>query len=199
MLFWTFDFGLLTKSMLRLIEKYNTEVVPEMMKKFGYRNKMAVPKIEKIIVNCGFGKQVASKTSKEGEKIQKHILQELSLITGQKPALRKAKKSISSFKLRKGIAIGAVATLRGRKMYDFLERLIFITFPRTRDFRGIDSKLIDQKGNLSLGFKEHTSFPEILVEKEKSIFGLEVTIVTTSKSREEGIELLRLIGFPLKT
>jgi len=199
LLFWTFDFGLLTKSMLRLIEKYNTEVVPEMMKKFGYRNKMAVPKIEKIIVNCGFGKQVASKTSKEGEKIQKHILQELSLITGQKPALRKAKKSISSFKLRKGIAIGAVATLRGRKMYDFLERLIFITFPRTRDFRGIDSKLIDQKGNLSLGFKEHTSFPEILVEKEKSIFGLEVTIVTTSKSREEGIELLRLIGFPLKT
>lgn len=185
--------------MLRLIEKYNTEVVPEMMKKFGYRNKMAVPKIEKIIVNCGFGKQVASKTSKEGEKIQKHILQELSLITGQKPALRKAKKSISSFKLRKGIAIGAVATLRGRKMYDFLERLIFITFPRTRDFRGIDSKLIDQKGNLSLGFKEHTSFPEILVEKEKSIFGLEVTIVTTSKSREKGIELLRLIGFPLKT
>ena len=185
--------------MLKLSEKYKKEVIPAMKEKFGYTNDMAVPKIEKVIVNSGFGRQVSGKTGKEGEKIQKHILNELSLITGQKPALRKAKKSISSFKLRKGVPIGAVVTLRGRKMYDFLERLIFITFPRTRDFRGIDSKLIDQKGNLSLGFKEHTSFPEILVEKEKSIFGLEVTIVTTSKSREEGIELLRLIGFPLKT
>jgi large subunit ribosomal protein L5 len=184
--------------MFKLSEKYKKQIVPEMMERFGYRNKMAVPKIKKIIVNCGFGKQVADKASKEGEKIQKHILQELSLITGQKPALRKAKKSISGFKLREGTVIGAVVTLRGRRMYDFLERLIFITLPRTRDFQGIDSKLFDQKGNLSLGFKEHTSFPEISVEKEKSIFGLEVTIVTTSKSREEGIELLRLIGFPIK-
>ncbi len=184
--------------MLKLSEKYKKEVIPAMKEKFGYTNDMAVPKIEKVIVNCGFGRQVAGKTGKEGEKIQNHILQELSLITGQKPALRKAKKSISSFKLRKGMAVGAVVTLRGRKMYDFLERLIFITFPRTRDFQGIDSKLIDPKGNLCLGFKEHTSFPEISAEKEKSIFGLEIAIATTANNKEQGLELLRLLGFPIK-
>ena len=184
--------------MLKLSEKYKKEVIPAMKEKFGYTNDMAVPRIEKVIVNSGFGRQVSGKTGKEGEKIQNHILNELSLITGQKPALRKAKKSISSFKLRKGAPIGAVATLRGRKMYDFLERLIFITLPRTRDFRGIDSKLIDQKGNLCLGFKEHTSFPEISAEKEKSIFGLEMSIVTTADNKEQGLELLRLLGFPIK-
>lgn len=184
--------------MLKLSEKYKKEVIPAMKEKFGYTNDMAVPRIEKVIVNSGFGRQVSGKTGKEGEKIQKHILNELSLITGQKPALRKAKKSISSFKLRKGMPTGAVVTLRGRKMYDFLERLIFITFPRTRDFRGIDSKLIDPKGNLCLGFKEHTSFPEISAEKEKSIFGLEIAIVTTADNKEQGLELLRLLGFPIK-
>jgi len=184
--------------MLKLSEKYKKEVIPAMKEKFGYTNDMAVPRIEKVIVNSGFGRQVSGKTGKEGEKIQNHILNELSLVTGQKPALRKAKKSISSFKLRKGMPIGAVVTLRGRKMYDFLERLIFITLPRTRDFRGIDSKLIDQKGNLCLGFKEHTSFPEISAEKEKSIFGLEMSIVTTADNKEQGLELLRLLGFPIK-
>ena len=184
--------------MLKLSEKYKKEVIPEMMKKFGYENAMAVPKIEKVIVNSGFGKQIAGKTGKEREKIQNHILHELSLITGLKPALRKAKKSISSFKLRKDMPVGAVVTLRGRKMYDFLERLIFITLPRTRDFRGIDSKLIDPKGNLSLGFREHTSFPEISAEREKSIFGLEIAIVTTADNKEQGLELLKLLGFPIK-
>jgi len=184
--------------MLKLSEKYKKEVIPAMKEKFGYTNDMAVPRIKKVIVNSGFGRQVSGKTGKEGEKIQKHILNELSLITGQKPALRKAKKSISSFKLRKGVPIGAVVTLRGRKMYDFLERLIFITFPRTRDFRGLDSKLIDQKGNLCLGFREHTSFPEISAEKEKSIFGLEIAIATTADNKEQGLELLRLLGFPLQ-
>ena len=183
---------------VKLSEKYKKEVIPAMKEKFGYSNDMAVPRIKKVIVNCGFGRQIAGKTGKEREKIQNHILQELALLTGQKPALRKAKKSISSFKLRKGMPVGAVVTLRGKKMYDFLERLILITFPRTRDFRGIDPKLIDQKGNLSLGFKEHTSFPEISAEKEKSIFGLEITIVTSAKSKEEGIELLRLMDFPIQ-
>ena len=184
--------------MLKLSEKYKKEVVPAMKEEFGYTNDLAVPRIERVIVNCGFGKQVSGKTGKEREKIQKHILSELSSITGQKPALRKAKKSISSFKLRKGIPIGAVVTLRGRKMYDFLERLIYITFPRMRDFRGLNPELIDQKGNLCLGFKEHTSFPEISAEREKSIFGLEVIIVTTADNREQGLKLLRLLGFPIK-
>ena len=185
--------------MIKLLEKYKKQVVPEMMKKFGYKNIMAVPKIEKIVVNSGFGKKIIGKNGKDREKIEKHILQELSVITGQMPCLRKAKKSIATFKLRKGMYVGAVATLRGKKMYDFIERLISLTFPRTRDFRGIDSKFVDQRGNLSLGFKEHTAFPEISAEREKSIFGLEVTIVTNSKNKEEGLELLKLIGFPMKT
>jgi len=184
--------------MLKLSEKYKKEVVPAMRKEFGYANDLAVPRIERVIINCGFGKQVSGKSGKEGEKIQKHILGELSSITGQKPALRKAKKSISSFKLRKGIPIGAMVTLRGRKMYDFLERLIFITFPRTRDFRGLDPESVDQKGNLCLGFKEHTSFPEISAEREKSIFGLEIVIVTTADNKKQGLKLLRLLGFPIK-
>lgn len=184
--------------MIKLLEKYKKQVVPEMMKKFGYKNAMSVPKIEKIIINSGFGKQIIGKNGSERKKIQDHILKELSSISGQMPVLRRAKKSISAFKLRKGMYVGAVVTLRGRRMYDFMERLIYITFPRTRDFRGIDPKLIGKKGNLSLGFKEHTSFPEISAEKEKSIFGLEVIIITNCKNREEGLELLKLIGFPIK-
>jgi len=184
--------------MLRLKEKYNTEVVTEMVKKFGYRNKMAVPKIEKVAVNCGFGKQVAEKTKEEQEKIQNRIIADLALITGQKPTLRLSKKAVSGFKLRKGIAIGVMVTLRDNRMYDFLERLIYIVLPRTRDFKGINLKSFDKKGNLTIGFKEYTSFPEIIVEREKGIFSLEVTIVTTSKKREEGKELLKLLGFPIK-
>jgi len=184
--------------MNKLLEKYKKQVVPEMMKKFGYKNIMAVPKIQKIVVNSGFGKKIIGKNGQDRKKMEDHILKELSIITGQMPALKKAKKSIATFKLRKGMYVGAVATLRGKKMYDFMERLIHLTFPRTRDFRGIDHKFIDKKGNLSLGFQEHTAFPEISAEREKSIFGLEITIVMSSKNKEEGLELLKLIGFPMK-
>jgi len=168
------------------------------MEKFDYKNKMAVPKIEKVVVNCGFGKQIAEKTKEEQEKIQNRIITDLALITGQKPVLRLSKKAVSGFKLRKGIVIGAMVTLRYNRMYDFLERLIYIILPRTRDFKGINLKSFDKKGNLTIGFKEYSHFPEVLVEKEKGNFGLELTIVTTAKTREEGTELIKLMGFPIK-
>ena len=126
------------------------------------------------------------------------ILEDLGLICGQRPVLRKAKKSISGFKLRKGMKVGAMVTLRGGKMYDFLERLIKIALPRTRDFRGIDQKAIDGKGNLTIGVREHIVFPEISPEKSKMNFGLEISVVTTAKDRKEGLELLKLMGFPIK-
>lgn len=184
--------------MIQLKEKYQKEVIPEMMEKFGYKNLMAVPKIEKVIVNTGFGRLVSGKTSEEQKKIFETILEDLSLISGQKPILKRAKESISGFKIRKGLPIGMMVTLRGKRMADFLERLIHIALPRSRDFQGIDQKSFDKKGNLTIGVKEHIAFPEILPEKAKNIFGLEVTVVTNAKSREEGIELLRLMGFPIK-
>ena len=184
--------------MLRLIEKYKQEVIPKMMEKFDYTNKMAVSRIEKVVVNCGFGRLISGKTPEEQKKIQDAILKDLSLITGQRPILRLAKKSISGFKTRKGVPIGAMVTLRGKRMNDFLERLIQIALPRSRDFRGIDQKMIDREGNLTIGIREQIAFPEILPEKAKNIFGFEITVVTTTKSREEGIELLRLLGFPIK-
>lgn len=183
---------------LTLKEKYIKEVVPEMMKKFGYKNIFQVPKIEKVVVNTGFGRYVSGKTREEQKKIEDFILRDLSLITGQKPALRKARKSIASFKLRKGMTIGAVCTLRRERMYDFLDRLIHIALPRTRDFKGIPLKSIDKEGNLTIGIKEHIVFPEVSPEKAKFIFGLEITIVTTAKNRKEAQELFKLLGFPLK-
>ncbi len=183
---------------LSLKEKYKKEVVPEMIKKFGYKNIFQVPKIEKVVVNAGFGKQVCGKTTQEQKKIQEFILRDLSLITGQKPALRKARKSIASFKLRKGMPIGAVCTLRRDRMYDFLDRLIHIALPRTRDFKGLPLKSIDKEGNLTIGIREHIVFPEVSPEKAKFIFGFEVTVVTTAKTKKEAEELFRLLGFPLK-
>ena len=178
--------------MLKLKEKYQKEVIPAMMARFGYRNPMAVPKIEKVILNTGFGRLVAGKSSDEQKNIQNSALEGLSLISGQKPVLKKAKKSISSFKIREGMVIGAVVTLRKKRMQDFVEKLIHIALPRSRDFRGIDSKSFDKKGNLTIGIREHIIFPEILPEKAKNIFGLEITVATTAKTREEGIELLKL-------
>lgn len=184
--------------MLRLPEKYQKEVIPSMQEKFGYKNNMAVPKIEKVIVNTGFGRLVSGKTSDEQKKIVDFILDDLALITGQKPILTQAKKSISGFKIQKGLPIGAMVTLRGKRMYDFLERLIQIALPRCRDFQGLEPNSIDKKGNLTIGIREHIAFPEILPEKAKNIFGLEITVVTDAKKREEGIKLLRFIGFPIK-
>lgn len=185
--------------MIRLSEKYKEEAIPGLMKKFGYKNPMAAPKIEKVVINTGFGKLVVGKTSDEQKKIQESILNDLALITGQKPILTRAKKSISAFKIRKGIPLGVKVILRGKKMFDFLERLIHIALPRSRDFQGIDPKSFDKKGNLTIGIKEHITFPEVSPEKIKQIFGFEVIIATTAKSREEGIGLLKLMGFPIKT
>jgi len=184
--------------MIHLSEKYNKEVIPAMMENFGYKNKMAVPKIEKVIVNTGFGRLIAGQTNEEQKKISQAILNDLALITGQRPILTKAKKSISTFKIRKGMPIGAMITLRDKIMYDFLERLIHITLPRSRDFQGIEPKSIDKNGNLTIGVREHIAFPEISIEKAKNIFGFEITVVTTAKNHQEGLELLRLLGFPIK-
>jgi len=184
--------------MLKLKEKYNKEVIPAMQEKFGYKNVMAVPKISKVSINTGIGRLIAGKTSDEQRKVCNIILDNLTQIAGQKPVLTKAKKSISSFKLRQGMPVGCRVVLRGRKMYDFLERLVRIAFPRVRDFRGIGLKSFDKKGNLTVAFKEHIVFPEISPEEAKIIFGFEITIVTSAKTKEEGIELLRLMGFPLE-
>jgi len=182
----------------KLKEKYKKEVIPAMQKRFGYKNPMAVPKVKKITLNSSFGKQVVSKTSSEREKIQKLIMQDLALIAGQQPRLVASKKSIAGFSLREGLHIAAMVTLRKQKMWDFLERFIYLSLPRSRDFKGLESTAIDQKGNMSIGFREHISFPEIFVEKEKTIFGLEVTISTNAKNKEEGLELLKLLGLPIK-
>ena len=184
--------------MLKLKEKYRKEVIPEMQKKFGYKSVMAVPKIEKVVINTGIGRLVAGKTSEEQKKLFKSVLEDLAAVAGQKAVLTKAKKSISVFKVRQGMAVGAKVVLRGKRMYDFLERLINIAFPRVRDFRGIELKSFDQKGNLTVAFREQSVFPEIAPEKTRAVFGFEITIVTTAKSKEESMELLRLMGFPLK-
>lgn len=183
--------------MIRLSEKYKKEVIPGMMQKFGYKSLMAVPKIDKVVVNTGFGRLVSGKTSDEHKKLQNSIMQDLGLICGQKPLAKKAKKSISGFKLREGLEIGASCTLRGRKMLDFLERLINVALPRSRDFQGVNAKSFDGNGNLTVGVKEHIAFPEVTPEKTKTIFGLEITVVTTANNKEKGLELLKLMGFPI--
>lgn len=176
----------------RLLTRYRSEVVPAMREKFGYKSVMAVPRIEKIVVNVGFGRIV--KESKVVERIEK----DLAKITGQKPSLRKAKKSIAGFKIRQGVGIGMMVTLRGRRLYDFIDRLISVALPRSRDFHGIDAKSFDQGGSLNIGVREHIIFPEVVYESLKDIFGLQVTVTTNARSKEEGAELLRLMGFPIK-
>jgi len=183
---------------MKLIEQYRKKVIPSLKEKFNYKSVMACPKIEKIVINAGIGRLVSGKTSDEQKKIIDTVIEDMALIAGQRPIVIKAKKSISAFKLREGMPVGVKVVLRGKKMYDFLERLINIVFPRVRDFRGVDLKSFGLKGSLTVGFKEHTVFPEILPEKTKTIFGFELTIVTTAKTKEEGIELLKLIGFPFK-
>ena len=184
--------------MLRLPEKYQKEVIPSMQEKFGYKNNMAVPKIEKVIVNTGFGRLVSGKTSDEQKKIVDFILDDLALITGQKPILTQAKKSISGFKIQKGSFVGAMVTLRGKRMYDFLNKLVNIVFPRVRDFRGISGKSFDGKGNYSVGFKEHIVFPEISPDDVVKTHGLQINVSTTAKTDEEGFALLKAMGFPFK-
>lgn len=159
---------------------------------FGYRNVMETPKITKVVVNVGFGRNAKEKAHVEA--VEAHLVR----ITGQKPVLTKAKKSISAFKIREGMIIGATATLRGQRMYDFLEKVITLALPRIRDFRGISENIIDQKGNLTLGFKEYLSFPEIRTDEVDNMHGLEISVATTAKTKKEGLELFRLLGFPFK-
>jgi len=163
-----------------------------MRERFGYKNDLAVPKIEKVVVNVGIGKFL------KDEKAQETIINDLAKITGQKPIYTLARKAISGFKIRKGMKVGLKVTLRKKRMYDFLERLIHVAIPRIRDFRGIPEKSIDKEGNLSIGIKEHIIFPEIAHEDVKLIFGFEVTIITSAKTREEAVELFKLLGFPIK-
>lgn len=183
--------------MISLKENYK-KAIPALQKKFEIKNVMSVPKIQKVVVNTGLGKMLMGKTGGEQKKIFQAVIEDLSIICGQKVVLTKARKSIASFKTRTGMPIGAKATLRGPKMTDFLERLINIAIPRSRDFQGIDPKSFDREGSLSIPIKEHTIFPEISPEKTKIVFGFEITIVTSAKNREQGVELIRLLGFPIK-
>lgn len=175
----------------RLQTKYIKEVIPAMKKRFGYKNNLAVPIIEKVIVNTGTGRFVRD------EKMRKHISQDISLITGQRPIVRLTRKAIAGFKIRAGVPIGLKVTLRSKRMWEFVDRLISLALPRVRDFKGIPSKSFDGSGNLSIGLKEHIVFPEIKAENVKDIFSLEVNIVTTAKTDEEGKTLFKLLGFPI--
>jgi large subunit ribosomal protein L5 len=178
--------------MPRLQEQYRKVVAPAMQKKFDVKNVMAIPKIEKVVVNVGVGR--ITKDDKAIAKIEK----DLATLTGQKPSQRKAKKSIASFKLREGSVVGLTTTLRGKRMYDFMDRFISVALPMSKDFRGIDPKNFDKMGNLNIGIKENNIFPEVTYETLKDIFSMQVTITTTAKNREMGVELLKLMGFPLK-
>ncbi len=177
---------------MRLLEKYNQEAIPKMKEIFKYKNDLAVPKVDKIVVNVGVGRH-----SKDKDYI-KAIENSITKITGQKPIKTFSKKSISSFKVRQGDTVGVKATIRGRRMFDFLEKLINIVFPRVRDFRGISKRVVDKQGNLTVGFKEQLPFPEIKSDEVERIYGLEVSISTTAKNHEEGLKLLELLGFPFK-
>ncbi|OGZ44199.1 MAG: 50S ribosomal protein L5 [Candidatus Ryanbacteria bacterium RIFCSPHIGHO2_02_FULL_45_17b] len=173
-------------------EKYKEEVTPAMRKRFGYSHAMAVPRIMKVVVNVGTGRVGRDKGGDE------EVVKYLSAITGQRPLPCVARTSVASFKTRQGQVIGHKVTLRGKRMYDFLERLVAAAIPRTRDFRGLDPKAVDQGGALTIGIREHTIFPETIGEDTRFVFGLETTVNTNAKTREEALALFRLLGFPLK-
>ncbi len=173
-------------------EKYENVVKPELIKAFNYSSVMEVPKIEKIVVNMGIGDAVFN------PKVLDDAVEELQLLTGQKPVITKAKKSISNFKLREGMPIGAKVTLRGERMYYFLEKLISIALPRVRDFRGISGNSFDGRGNYTVGVKEQIIFPEISLDKVKKVRGMDIVIVTTAKTDQEGRALLSQLGMPFK-
>ena len=178
--------------MNRLQERYENEVVKSLMEKFNYSSKMQAPKIEKIVLNIGVGDAVSN------SKLLDDAVNELTLITGQKPVVTRAKKSIASYKLREGMPVGAMATLRGERMYDFLQKLICVVLPRIRDFRGISPKSCDGRGNYTLGLKEQALFPEITYEEVDLVKGMNVSVITTAETDEEARELLRLLGMPFK-
>ncbi len=174
----------------RLKEKYLTEAVPALQQKFGYKNVMEIPKLEKVIINMGLG------DCKDNAKALENAVAELTQIAGQKPLVTKAKKSVANFKLRQGMNVGAKVTLRGSRMDEFVDKLVNIALPRVRDFRGVSAKAFDGRGNYALGVKEQLIFPEIEYDKVEKIRGMEMIFVTTAKTDEEAKELLRLLGMP---
>jgi large subunit ribosomal protein L5 len=178
--------------MSRLKEQYKKEIVPNLIKEFGYKNIMQVPRIEKIVVNMGLGEAI------QNVKILDSATEELEVITGQKSVITKAKKSIASFKLRQGMPIGCMVTLRRERMFEFLDRLMNIALPRVRDFKGVSGKGFDGRGNYSLGIKEHLIFPEINYDKVEKVKGLNISIVTSAETDEEGKALLKGLGMPFR-
>jgi large subunit ribosomal protein L5 len=178
--------------MNRLKEKYLKEVTPALMSKFNYQSVMQVPKIEKIVINMGVGDAV------QNAKALDNAVEELTLIAGQKPVITRAKKSIAGFRLREGMPIGAKVTLRGERMYEFLDKLISVSLPRVRDFRGVSKKSFDGRGNYTLGIKEQLIFPEIDYDKVNKVRGMDIVIVTTANTDEEAFELLAQLGMPFQ-
>ena len=176
--------------MSRLRDYYQTEVMDAMMKKFGYKNKMEVPKLEKVVINMGVGE------AKDNAKVLESACADLEKITGQKPVITKAKKSVANFKLRAGMSIGCKVTLRGERMYEFVDRLINLSLPRVRDFRGVNPNAFDGRGNYALGIREQLIFPEIEYDKIDKVRGMDVVMVTTAKTDEEARELLTLFNMP---
>ncbi len=178
--------------MNQLKKKYQDEVLPSLMNKFNYESVMQVPAIEKIVVNMGVGDAV------QNSKALDNAVEELALISGQKPMITRAKKSIAGFRLREGMPIGAKVTLRGERMYEFLQKLVAVSLPRVRDFRGVSKKAFDGRGNYTLGVKEQLIFPEINYDKVSKIRGMDIVIVTTSNTDEEARELLTQLGMPFQ-
>ncbi len=178
--------------MARLKEKYRNDIAPAIAKEFEIENKMAIPKLEKIVINMGVGEAISN------SKILDTVVDELTVITGQKPVITKAKKSIAAFKLREGMNIGSMVTLRGDRMYEFLDRLISVALPRVRDFRGISPKSFDGRGNYTLGIKEQLIFPEIDFNKVDNTRGMNISIVTTAENDEQARSLLKAMGMPFR-
>ncbi|MHB8129408.1 MAG: 50S ribosomal protein L5 [Mobilitalea sp.] len=178
--------------MARLKDMYNDEIVAGMTKKFGYKNVMEVPKINKIVINMGVGE------AKDNAKVLETAIKDMEIIAGQKPVITKARKSIANFKLREGMAIGCKVTLRGAKMYEFADRLINLALPRVRDFRGVNPNAFDGRGNYSLGIKEQLIFPEIEYDKVDKVRGMDIIFVTTANTDEEARELLSQFGMPFR-
>ena len=178
--------------MARLQDQYKAEILPKLKEKFGYRNVMQVPRLSKVVVNMGLGDAI------ENVKVIETAADEIGIITGQKPVVTKARKSIANFKLREGVPIGVMVTLRRDRMYQFLDKLIAIALPRVRDFKGVSPRGFDGRGNYTLGIKEQIMFPEVNYDKIDKIRGMNITIVTTARTDEEGLELLRLMGMPFR-
>ena len=178
--------------MNRLQEKYQNSVRAELQQKFGYKSSMQIPKIEKIVINMGCGDAVAN------AKVLDDAVEDLTIIAGQKPVITKAKKSIANFKLREGMPIGCKVTLRGERMYQFLDKLVSVSLPRVRDFQGVNGNAFDGRGNYTLGVKEQLIFPEINFDKVKKVRGMDIVIVTTANTDEEGRTLLSLMGMPFR-